>query len=134
MRSYSFRVWSILFGISVLLGANIPAYAQSISAIQGRVVDSAGAVVGGAKVVALQSATGLERVAQTDGEGNYQIAAVPIGTYRIQVQAPGFQTQIVEDQTVEVGKSLVQDFQLVIGDLTQEATISAASQGVERTT
>ena len=134
MRSYSLRVWTFVCSISVLLAANSHASPQSISAIQGRVVDSAGAVIGGARIVALQRATGLERVAQTDSEGNYQIASVPIGVYRIQVQAQGFQTQIVVDQTVEVGKSLVQDFQMVIGDLTQEVTISPASQSIERTT
>jgi len=117
MRSYSlFRVWTLVCLISVLLSANLNTYAQSVSAIQGRVVDSAGAVVGGAKIIAQQRANGLERIAQTDGEGNYQIASVPIGIYRIQVQAKGFQTQLVEDQTLEIGKSLVQDFQLVIGD------------------
>jgi hypothetical protein len=108
--------------------------AQSISAIQGRVVDSTGAVVVGANIVARQRATGLERVAKTDSDGNYQVAAVPIGLYRIQVTATGFQTQIVEDQIVEVGRSLVQDFQLVVGDLTQEVTIKPASQSIERTT
>src|SRR5262245_38005986 len=134
MRSCSFRVWTLVCSISVLLTANSHAYLQSISTIQGRVVDSAGAVIGTARIVALQRTTALERVAQTDSEGNYQIASVPIGVYRIQVQAQGFQTQIVGDQTVEVGKSLVQDFQLAIGDITQEVTISPASQSIERTT
>ena len=108
--------------------------AQSISAIQGRVVDSTGAVVAGAKIVVRQRATGLERTAKTDSEGNYQVAAVPIGLYRIQITAPGFQTQIIENQIVEVGRSLVQDFQLAVGDLTHEVTISPASQAIERTT
>jgi hypothetical protein len=134
MGSSSYRRWTVVFSLFGLLLSNVPhAYAQSISAIQGRVVDSTGAVVGGAKILARQRATGLERVAQTDSEGNYQIASVPIGIYRIQVQLQGFKTQIV-DQIVEVGKSLVQDFQLITGDLSQEVTISPASQGIERTT
>src|SRR5215471_940759 len=133
MRSYpsSFRIIVLTIG-ALLLGPH--AHAQSLSAIQGRVVDSTGAIVVGANITVHHSATGLERVAKTDGEGNYQFAAVPIGLYRIQVQVTGFQSQVVESQLVEVGRSLVQDFQLVVGDLTQEVTIRPASQAIERGT
>ena len=124
----------ILFIIGLVASNGSFVRAQSISAIQGRVVDSTGAVVAGANIVVRQRATGLERITKTDSEGNYQVAAVPIGLYRIQVTATGFQTQIVEDQIVEVGRSLLQDFQLVVGDLTHEVTISPASQAIERTT
>ena len=81
-----------------------------------------------------QSSDRRGTVAKTDNEGNYQVAALPVGTYSIEVLAQGFQTQIVENLIVEVARTVVQDFQLKIGDLSQEVTVTATPHLVERTT
>src|SRR5262245_9412771 len=120
--------------IGVLLVTLAQVYAQSTAALRGMVVDPAGAVVAGANITVRNLATSEEWVAQTDSEGNYQVAALPVGTYRIEVRAPGFQTQIVEILSVEVAGSSVQDFQLEVGDISQAVTVTADSQAVERTT
>ena len=70
-----------------------------------------GAVVAGAPVTVRHRATGVERVAETDGEGNYQVAALPVGIYRVEVQAE-VSGRVVERLIVEVGRTVVQDFQL----------------------
>ena len=136
MRSYSLttRCFAGLLTIGALLLTWSYVDAQSTAALQGRVVDPTGAVVAEVTITVSNLATGLERVAQTDSEGNYQVAALPIGAYRIEVRAPDFRTQIVENLIVEVGQSVVQDFQLQVGDLAQELTVTPASQAVERTT
>ena len=72
--------------------------------IAGRVVDPARALVPSAEIAVRHRATGVERVVRADRKGNYQIAALPVGTYRVKVQAPGFETQIVELASVEVGR------------------------------
>src|SRR5579864_3110366 len=77
--------------ISVILVPWSPLYAQSRAALQGRVVDSTGVVMAGVGITVRNRATGLERIVQTDGEGNYQVAALPVGAYRIEVHASGFQ-------------------------------------------
>jgi hypothetical protein len=131
---YSLFAAKVFLGVvasCMTLAANA---AQSNSAIRGRVVDPAGDVIGGAKVRAINIATGLERAAESDADGNYEIAAVPIGTYRLELSARGFQTQIVENVIVEVGRTVVQDFRIGIGDLSQQVTINAASQAIELTT
>jgi S1-C subfamily serine protease len=71
----------------VLLGA--PAFAQSTSAtIRGQVsVDSAPAT--DAKVTATNTATGLTRSVQAAANGSYNLAGLPPGTYRIDVDANG---------------------------------------------
>ena len=120
--------------MSVFLVPWSPLYAQSRAALQGRVVDPTGVVMTGVGITVRNRATGLERVVHTDGEGNYQVAALPVGAYCIEVRASGFQSQIVESLLVEVGLTAVQDFQLRLGDVSQEVTVTAASQAVERTT
>jgi len=105
---------------------------QSTGALRGTVTDSDSAVVPGASVLVVDREIGVERFAQTDDEGNYQVAALPIGTYRIEVQAQGFQTQIVEQEIVEVGRTMVHDFRLPVGNISQEVAVTAGPQLVER--
>jgi len=120
--------------INVFLVPWPPLYAQFRAALQGRVVDPTGVVMAGVGITVRNRATGLERIVQTDEDGNYQVAALPIGAYRIEVRASGFQSQIVESLIVEVGLTAVQDFQLRLGDVSEEVTVTAASQAVDRTT
>jgi hypothetical protein len=134
MRSPIARFLASVFTIGTLLVTTSFGRVQSTATLLGRVVDSAGAVVAGVGIGARNLATNLERAAQTDSEGNYQVPDLPVGAYRIEVRARGFQTAVVDSLTVEVGQSVVQDFQLQVGDITQEVMVTPGFQGVERTT
>src|SRR5262245_14705505 len=103
--------------LSLLLASTISAIAvaQSTATLKGAVTDPTGAVVSGARVVVRNQATGFERVVQTDSDGNYQVAAIPPGTYRVEVQAQGFSPQAAADLVLEVSRIGVQNFQLVVG-------------------
>ena len=107
--------------------------AQSTATLRGRVVDLGDAVISEGNITVSSRETGMERFAQTDNEGNYQVAALPVGTYRIEVQAEGFQTQIVDNVIIEVGRTIVQDFTLRLGTISQEMTVMAGAQLIERT-
>lgn len=110
------------------------ARAQSTASIQGRVVDQAGAVVAGAQVTARHQGTGLARFANSDDEGNYLIAALPVGVYQLEIKASSFQSQVVENLVVEVARSIVQDFELHVGDISQQAVVTSTPNLIERTT
>ncbi len=126
-----FAATVLAFCLHALLGT---ASAQSTATLEGRVVDQAGAVVAGALITVRHQETGVERVVKTDGEGNYQVAALPVGAYQVKIQLSGFQTQILESLTIEVGRSVIQDFRLGVGDLSQEVIVPATSTQVEHTT
>jgi len=126
------RILSPTVILAALLSASVSA--QSTASIQGRVVDQAGAVVAGALVTARHQATGLERFATSDDDGSYLIAALPVGVYQLRIQAPGFQSQVVASLVVEVARSVVQDFELHVGDISQQAVVISAPNLVERTT
>ena len=117
-----------------ILALFAPASAQSTATLEGRVVDPAGAAVAGTQVTVRHLATGLERVAETDAEGNYQVAFLPVGIYQVKTHIPGFQTQIVETLILEVGRSVVQNFQLRVGDISQEVIVTSTGNLVERAT
>src|SRR5262245_47620564 len=111
--------------ISILLLLCPLARGQSTATLQGRVVDPASAVVVRAEIKVLNRATGLEWNVLTDRQGNYQIAALPAGTYRVEIQAPGFQPQIIENLSVEVAQTIVKDFRLSVGSINQTIIVNA---------
>jgi hypothetical protein len=110
------------------------ALAQSTSTLKGSVTDPKGAVIPGATVAVRNEATSLERTAQTDTEGNYQIAALPVGGYRVDVRATGFQSTAVTGLTIEVARTVVQNFQLQIGDISQQVLITSDAAVIESAT
>jgi len=105
--------------------------AQSTASIEGLVTDQNGALIGGAEIVASNPEIGVARRSVTDESGRYQIAALPIGEYRLAVTAKGFTAQMVENLRIEVGRTKTQDFRLQVGDVSSQVTVSSSNNGIE---
>ena len=116
---------------AVILLCN-PVHAQSTASIEGQVNDQHGAIVPGVEITVVSREIGLRRVAVTDDDGRYQIPALPVGSYRIEVRAHGFQTQIVESSTLEVGRRVTQNFQLQVGDVSQVVTVTTGNALIDQ--
>ena len=128
---FSFRVLS---SAALLMAFAVVAPGQSTATVQGTVTDQKGSVVPGAKITARNQATGIERTSQTDSDGNYQIAALPVGLYSIEVEAQGFKRELVSNFRVEVGRTIVRDFSLEVGTIEQNVNISAETPVIETAT
>ena len=128
---FSFRVLS---SAALLMAFAVVALGQSTATVQGTVTDQKGSVVPGAKITARNQATGIERTSQTDSDGNYQIAALPVGLYSIEVEAQGFKRELVSNFRVEVGRTIVRDFSLEVGTIEQNVNISAETPVIETAT
>ncbi|HKQ74561.1 MAG TPA: carboxypeptidase regulatory-like domain-containing protein [Blastocatellia bacterium] len=109
-------------------------FAQSTGTIQGTVTDPTGAAVPGAKVTVRNQATGIERIVETDSNGNYQTVALPPGVYRVEAQAQGFSSQGVDGLPLEVSRIAVQNIQLKLGEFTQTVSVTADMQVVDMST
>jgi hypothetical protein len=119
----------------LLLVLSTCVYAQSTASIEGLITDQNGALINGAEIVASDPAIGVSRVAITNESGRYQIPALPIGDYRVEVRANGFQTRILEHVRIEVARKLTQDFELQVGDVSQEVSVTTtAGDLIERAT
>jgi len=136
MRKTRFRQCAVLFVLSIALFFMLclTANAQSTATLQGSVTDSKGAVVPSAKVVVRNRATSFERTTQTDSFGNYQLAALPVGTYAVEVQGQGFKTKTVDPVPIEVARTVVQNFQLDIGDVSEQVLVTADTSVIETAT
>jgi hypothetical protein len=76
----------------------------------------------------------LNAPAQSDSDGNYQIASLPVGSYSIGVEASGFKRQLVSNMSVEVGRTIEKDFSLEVGTLEQNVNVTADTPVIESTT
>jgi hypothetical protein len=121
-RNYFLRAF-LLFTLSAGLGSGV--LAQSTAALNGMVTDPTSAAVVNARVVATNQATGVESVTQTDMAGAYLFPSLPIGIYRIQIAAPGFQSAIVSNLKLEVASAVTQNIQLSVGQTTDRIEITA---------
>ncbi|HEU4710409.1 MAG TPA: TonB-dependent receptor [Pyrinomonadaceae bacterium] len=125
--------FSFLMLVAALL-ATPSALGQSTALLQGTVSDSKGAVLPNATVTAKNRNTSAERTTQTDTDGNYQFAALPVGSYTVEVKIQGFKTQVADQVTVEVAKTVVQNFQMDVGAISEQVLVSSDVPVIETTT
>src|SRR2546426_9378319 len=118
----------------LLLMTNTVALGQSTATLQGSVTDQKGAVVPNATVTMRNQATSIERSTQTDNDGNYSIASLPVGTYAIEVQAQGFKRELVQNFVVEVGRTIQRNFQLEVGTVSENISVTAEAPVIENAT
>jgi len=125
--------FSFLLLVAALL-ATSPALAQSTATLQGTVSDSKGAVLPNATVLVRNRSTSAERTTQTDSDGNYQLAALPVRLYTVEVRVEGFKTQVADRVTIEVAKTVVQNFQMDVGAITEQVLVSSDVPVIELAT
>src|SRR5215216_1422599 len=119
-----------------LASFNASAQSQATTGdIEGRVLDPNGAIIPNATVTARNQATGLERTANADGDGNYRIVQLPPGSYTVTVAGvQGFQTWKGENAVVTVGGKTPVDAQLSLsGADTVNIDVFSQGQTVELT-
>ena len=130
----SWRSLAFVFALALCFLCVQSAFGQSTAAITGTITDATGAVVPNATVTIRNQNTGIERTSQTDTAGQYLVASLTPGTYRIEVKSQGMQTVVANNLTVDVGTTVRQDFALKVASTTETVEITAAAPVVESTT
>jgi Carboxypeptidase regulatory-like domain/TonB dependent receptor len=103
-----------------------PAAGQAVSGtILGRVADTSGAVIPGAKVTVTQTETGFTRTLITDSKGEYTAPSVPTGTYTVTGELTGFKTVSLANVHLGVDQKLKLDLKLDVGQMTETVEIQA---------
>ena len=116
----------LAMGLFVLISALNLSAQQITGAIRGTVKDEQSAVVPGTTVKATNVATGLSRSAVTDSEGSYYIQYLPVGTYNVELDQPGFKKFVQENLVVTVDQTQALNITLAVGVETQTVTVTAA--------
>lgn len=101
------------------LSAQVPT-----AVLTGVVKDSTGAVVPNVKVTATNTGTNLSRSSVTDDSGNFRIAPLNPGPYRVDAEASGFKKATVPEVILEVGQQARIDVDLQVGDVSQTLEVT----------
>ncbi|MDD5542955.1 MAG: TonB-dependent receptor [Acidobacteriia bacterium] len=125
-----------VFAIALLAFSllSVSVRAQSAGSIAGLVTDAQGGAIVGAKVTAHNNATGIERSTVTESTGQFLLAAMPIGNYRVTAQAQGFQTKVADNVIVQVAVTTDLDVTLAVGQVSQTVNVEASAPVIESTT
>jgi len=123
-----------LFSLIIVLLTAVSVTAQSTASIEGQVKDQNNATVSGVEITAICSELAVSRITYTDDGGRYQLPALPVGTYNIEVRSASFQTQLVKNLTLEVGRRITQNFQLRVGDVSHVVNVSGDGEFIELST
>ncbi len=126
--------FSPLMSLLLILVFAASAFSQTTAKILGSVADASGAAIVGAKVIVKNSALGIERNTQTNSTGGYEVAALPPGTYSVQVEMNGFETQLAKNVVVDVSNNVVQNFGLKVASTSEVVTVEATAPLIEATT
>jgi hypothetical protein len=99
--------------------------------ITGTVMDQSSAVIPGATVVALETATGVKRTTQTDAQGTYSFPVLPVGQYEIDVTAEGFKPKRTSALVINIGSALTVDITLELGEQHEVVVINETAARIE---
>jgi hypothetical protein len=123
----------LMLSLFVILFA-VSAFSQTTAKILGSVSDASGAAIVGAKITVKNPALGIERRTQTNSTGAYEVAALPPGTYSVQVEMNGFETQLSKNVVADVSNNVVQNFGLKVASTSEVVTVEATAPLIESTT
>src|SRR5579871_1951931 len=128
-----------LRGVLVLLLATAPispVWGQAVAnaQISGSVVDASGAAIPGAKITATQVDMHEERSTISGADGSYVLPNLPIGPYKLDVQANGFSAYLQTGIRLEVSNQVTLNVSLRVGEVKQQVEVSADASMVETQT
>jgi len=101
---------------------------QSFTAsVRGLVTDPTGAAVPGAKVILKDVDRNVQYKTESDAMGRYSLTALPVGTYMLTAECPGFQTYQRSAFRLEVQQQATVDVQLQVGAVSTSVQVEAGA-------
>jgi hypothetical protein len=130
-----FRIVRTLSLLSLLIvAASSMVLGQATTSLNGRVTDSSGAVIPGAKVTLTLQSTGEVRSNTTSITGQYQFSQLKPGRYTLSITAPRFATATRTNMDLLVSQPATANVELQLATVTEQVTVSAGEQEMLNTT
>jgi hypothetical protein len=116
-----------------MLAIPLRSFAQSTrGALAGNVTDTSGAVVVGAKIVAIGVDTGVQNETVSTSSGVYHFTELAIGRYNVTVTATGFNVSTEKGVLVTINSTTALNISLKPGAVTETVTIDASAPAKPR--
>ena len=130
-RHYFVNAAIVVLGLTLLLPAGLQA--QATADVNGRVLDQQGAVLPGVGLKLRGQDTGLFRDSISNENGTFNFKGMTPGVYQIEAELPGFKKYQRTNLKLEVGKTVVVDVTLEVGQITDEVLVTAEAPLVDIT-
>lgn len=122
------RISTFIFTLITLMAVGsltVSGQSQAINGqIEGSVTDANGAAVPNATVTVRNIETGAERTVTTDAGGGYRVPLLPLGTYRVTVEAQSFKRYVREGIILTTGSIATVNAGLETGGLEETVTVT----------
>ena len=121
-------IWSFVFLLVLFAGtdSDINAQSQALNGqIEGVVADASGATVPNATVTVRNIETGSERTVTTDESGVYRLPLLPLGAYRVTIEAANFKRLVREGITLTTGQTATVNANLEAGGIDETVTVTS---------
>lgn len=126
----SFRV-RFAMAVCVILVCALSAQGQFDSAqISGLVRDPSGSIIPGVSVSVVNAGTGQERQTSTNENGFYVFPNVPVGTYTVTAELPGFKKFVKTGVQLSAAINIRVDVELEVGAVTETIEVQATTNEV----
>ena len=99
-------------------------YGQATGSISGTVADSAGGAVAGAKVTVTSTAKSFAYDTTTNESGNYSVTHLIPDTYKVHIEAAGFQITEIASVVLNADTAATVDAHLLVGAVTQTVEVT----------
>src|SRR5258708_3363139 len=114
-----------LFLALLLLPFTFAAGQSTTATLSGTVEDEKGAVIPGANVTVINSATGLLRETTTNGAGYFVVPLLSPSSYKVRVERTGFAVVEVPSVVLNIGDQKALQIRLKAGDINAAVTIQS---------
>jgi len=103
----------------------------AVAQVSGTVTDATGAAVANAQVTMTETDKSVSRTVNTDASGQYVLANLPVGPYRLEVKANGFKDYIQTGIVLVVNNNIQVNVPLQVGSISERVEVNAAASMVE---
>ena len=126
---------SIFIAAAFLGAVQLPLCGQEArGTLQGRVSDSSGAVIVGARVGGLNTATGVRTNATTNESGDYSLPYLIPGSYTVTVESQGFKTFRQTEINLRMDDRIQIDAKLQLGQASESIEVVATANMLDTST
>ncbi len=116
----------------LLVSGPVPAAAQNLSTLYGRIVDTSEGGIADAGISVVNQDTGARRLARSEPDGAYSVNSLEAGVYTVTVRKEGFHPFIRFGVRLEPSGATRADFGLVVGSMLETITVHGTAPTLER--
>lgn len=133
MTHKTFKKIPLFLLLALLLPMCLEAQLSTSSQLKGTVTDVSGALVAGATVTVLNTATQTKSTEQTNDDGTFVISGLPPGDYTVTIAKPGFETYQESQIALHPAIPVTINAKMQVGKATTQVSVVASGTEVQTT-